>query len=76
MRTKIFQNGNSQAIRIPAQIAYESNDIELDIVRDGDKLIIQPAPRSPADILRRMKPLADFMAKGRGQQGQNEREPL
>ena len=31
--TKAFKNGNSQAVRIPADIAYERMDIELEIER-------------------------------------------
>jgi antitoxin VapB len=76
MHTKVFKNGNSQAIRIPAEIAYESTDIELDIVRIGNKLIIQPVTQSPGDTLRQMKPLPDFMSGGRGDQEQKERESL
>ena len=76
MQTKVFKNGNSQAVRIPAEIAYESTDIELDIVRVGNKIIIQPVSQSLGDILRQMKPLPNFMSEGRGDQEQKERESL
>ncbi|NMM26056.1 MAG: AbrB/MazE/SpoVT family DNA-binding domain-containing protein [Glaciimonas sp.] len=76
MQTKAFKNGNSQAVRIPAEIAYESTDIELDIVRIGNKIIIQPVAQSLGDILRQMKPLPNFMSEGRGDQEQKERESL
>lgn len=76
MHTKAFKNGNSQAVRIPAEIAYESTDIELDIVRVGNKIIIQPVTQSLGDILRQMKPLPNFMSEGRGDQEQKERESL
>ena len=33
--TKIFKNGNSQAVRIPAELAYNAWDIELTIEREG-----------------------------------------
>ena len=33
--TKLFKNGNSQAVRIPAELAYGSWDIDLDIERRG-----------------------------------------
>lgn len=39
--TRIFKNGNSQAVRIPADLAYERTDIELfarfspDFLADG-----------------------------------------
>lgn len=40
--TKAFRNNNKQAITIPAEIAYEQADIELDIQRVGDELRIRP----------------------------------
>ena len=33
--TKLFKNGNSQAVRIPADLAYSRWDIELVIERQG-----------------------------------------
>ncbi len=40
--TKIFRNGNSQAVRIPAELAYERSDLEVEIERVGDELHIRP----------------------------------
>ena len=34
--TRIFKNGNSQAIRIPAELAYGSSDLDFVIEREGD----------------------------------------
>lgn len=36
--TKAFRNGNSQAIGIPSELAYERTDIELEIERIGEEL--------------------------------------
>lgn len=36
--TKLFKNGNSQAVRIPAELAYSKWDIDLVIERQGDEL--------------------------------------
>jgi antitoxin VapB len=41
--TKLFKNGNSQAVRIPADLAYSRWNIELVIERQGDELRIRPA---------------------------------
>ena len=76
MHTKAFKNGNSQAVRIPAEIAFESTDIELDIERIGNKIIIQPVVKSPGDILRQMKAVPSFMSEGRADHEQKKREPL
>jgi antitoxin VapB len=43
--TRLFRNGNSQAVRIPAELAYERSDLELEIERCGDELRIRPAGR-------------------------------
>ncbi len=76
-KTRVFKNGNSQAIRIPADLAYESTDIEMEIERLGDELRIRPARRSLAGILERFARFSpDFMAEGRGEQGQSERDAL
>ena len=76
MQTKAFKNGNSQAVRIPAEIAYDSTDIELEIVRIGDRIIIEPVAQSPGELIRKMKALPEFMAEGRGSDEQEERSPL
>ena len=47
--TRAFKNGNSQAVRIPSDLAFERTDIELEIERVGDELRIRPArPCVPA----------------------------
>lgn len=42
-RTRAFRSGNSQAIRIPADIAYADVSADLEISRHGDVLVIRPA---------------------------------
>ena len=49
-RTKLFKNGNSQAVRIPAELAYSSWDMDLVIERHGDELRIRPAQRRMGGI--------------------------
>ena len=43
--TRLFRNGHSQAVRIPADLAYERVDLELEIERLGGELRIRPAAR-------------------------------
>ena len=43
--TRLFRNGNSQAVRIPKALAFDSVDIEVVIERRGDELIVRPAKR-------------------------------
>jgi antitoxin VapB len=56
-RTRIFKSGNSQAVRIPAELAYADPGIDLEITRSGDVITIFPARDSLKDVvaaLRRM----------------------
>ncbi len=75
--TKLFKNGNSQAVRIPAELAYTSWDIELVIEREGDELRIRPARRRMGDVLGKLEKFSpDFMAEGRGVNREGKREAL
>ena len=75
--TRLFRNGHSQAVRIPAELAYSRNDLELEIERVGDELRIRPTARPILGALAALDSFSpDFMAMGRGEQEQNEREAL
>jgi antitoxin VapB len=75
--TKLFRNSNSQAVCIPAELAYSSWDIELVIERHGDELRIHPARRRMGDVLGKLARFSpDFMSEGRGLNTEGEREDL
>jgi antitoxin VapB len=75
--TRIFRNGNSQAVRIPAELAYDRTDIELEVERDGDEIRIRPARRPLTGVLHKFARFShDFMAEGRGEHEQAERDTL
>lgn len=75
--TRVFRNGNSQAVRIPIDIAYERMDMELEIEREGDEIRIRPARRSLAGVLTKFAKFSpDFLAEGRGDQEQAARDAL
>ncbi len=40
--TRVFRSGNSQAVRIPADMAYDNPSQELTITRMGDVITIAP----------------------------------
>jgi len=50
-RTRVFKSGNSQAVRIPAELAYADTDIELEIRRLGEVITIFPVRSSLADAI-------------------------
>lgn len=75
--TKVFKSGNSQAVRIPAELAYERMDIELEIERVGDEIRIRPAPQRLLGVMSKFAQFSkDFLADGREDVDQNERESL
>lgn len=77
--TRLFQNGNSQAVRIPAAFAFPSTDIPMHIERIGMELRIRPVAKK-LDGKKIMEVFAsfpkNFMADGRGDHEQVERESL
>lgn len=75
--TKLFKNGNSQAVRIPADLAYTSWNIDLVIERHGDELRIRPAKRRMGDVLGKLAQFSpDFMSEGRPLNTEGQREAL
>lgn len=40
--TRAFKSGNSQAVRIPAELAYADTSVDLTITRSGDVITIFP----------------------------------
>lgn len=77
MPTRLFKNGNSQAVRIPAELAYERTDLELEIERVGDEIHVRPARKKLEQVLKTFARFsADFSVPERGEQQQKEREPL
>jgi antitoxin VapB len=70
---KIFQNGRSQAIRLPK--AFRLSGTEVKISRDGNRIILEPLEQSWDDWLLAIEQFSDdFMAQGREQPAVQERE--
>ncbi len=77
MRTRVFQSGNSQAVRIPKELQFEQLDAEYEIERQGDRLIISPVGAPLTAVLDLFAAFSDdFMAEGRPEQGTQKREPF
>lgn len=67
---KVFRSGNSQAVRLPKEFRLDVEEVE--IVREGDALILRPRAGSGQDwaSLRAALDLGfsdDFLADGRKQ---------
>ncbi len=55
--TRVFKSGNSQAVRIPAELAYDNTDMELTITRHGDVITIYPARASAEEMIAALRAL-------------------
>ena len=71
--TRLFKNGNSQAVRIPKALAFTSVDVEVEIQRRGDELIVRPTRCKLSGVgaaLRRLGPyFRDFQREQPQQEG-------
>lgn len=61
---KIFQNGRSQAVRIPKEFAFEGVR-ELWVRRDGNRLILEPVRKSWLSFNEDSEPVGDDFMKER-----------
>jgi antitoxin VapB len=55
-RSRTFRIGNSEAIRLPRDVAF-GKDVELVIVRSGDVMTIYPAAMSMPAMIERLRAL-------------------
>lgn len=53
--TRAFKSGNSQAVRIPAEMAFEDMSKDLTITRNGDVVTIYPKRASMAETVAKLR---------------------
>ena len=64
MRTKVFQSGNSQAVRIPKSFRFDVDEVE--IFRRGDEVVLHPKPKYLREAFYLLTSMPeDFMQVGR-----------
>ena len=54
--SRIFRSGNSEAVRLPKEVAY-GEDIDVTVVRAGDGITIYPTRPSVAEMIARLREL-------------------
>ncbi|WP_445369015.1 antitoxin [Methylomonas sp. BW4-1] len=70
---RIFQSGNSQAVRLPKEFRFNADRVE--IFRRGDKIVLRETPTNATAIFDALSTLPeDFMAEGREDSPPQERE--
>lgn len=67
IKTRIFQSGNSLAVRIPKELGFAQIAQEVEIERVGDSLIVRPVQSESLGELAQVFAMftADFMEGGR-----------
>jgi antitoxin VapB len=56
---KVFQSGNSQAVRLPKEFRFRSKEVE--ITRRGDEVVLREKPKNLGYIVDLLKQLPDEM---------------
>lgn len=70
---RVFQSGNSQAVRLPKE--FRLNVDQVEIFRRGDEIVLRETPTNAAAIFDALTGLPpDFMADGREDTPAQERE--
>lgn len=50
-RAKLFQNGGSQAVRLPKECRFPEEQMEVLVRREGTRVILEPLDEWPADFV-------------------------
>jgi antitoxin VapB len=58
-RSTVFKTNRTQAVRIPKDLAFPDDVKEVEITRDGEKLIVVPTQGGWAEYFRTRIPLSD-----------------
>ncbi|MGC9387343.1 MAG: antitoxin [Hydrogenovibrio sp.] len=73
MEARIFQSGNSQAVRIPKEFRFDVTEVE--IFKRGDEIVLKPKPKNLGAAFKLLGEMPDdFMADGREDTLPQERE--
>lgn len=75
MTAKVFQNGRSQAVRLPRECRFDSEEVAVNKI--GDIVILMPKENKRGGFLNGLEFFSDdFMEDGRSVQPVQEREKL
>ncbi|MEQ1784885.1 MAG: type II toxin-antitoxin system VapB family antitoxin [Hyphomonadaceae bacterium] len=76
MLTELFRSGDSQAVRIPKELAFPADWNEVVVERQGDALVLRPVRRRMlTDVAQKFSAFpAGFMSEGREAEAEIERK--
>lgn len=50
-RAKLFQNGSSQAVRLPKECRFPEEQTEVLVRKEGKRVILEPVDEWPSDFV-------------------------
>ena len=75
MTAKIFENGGSQAVRLPKEYRFDSNEVSVNKI--GNIVLLSPKSDKWESVLQALDMFSeDYMADGRADLRPQEREEL
>ncbi len=73
LHARVFQSGNSQAVRLPKEFRLDVDQVE--IFRRGDEIVLRPIAENAAAVFDALADLpAEFLSDGRLDTPPQERE--
>lgn len=75
MTAKLFENGRSQAVRLPKECQFNGDEVAVNKI--GDIVILMPKDNKWSGFLKSLSIFSeDFMTDGRGENSLQERDAL
>lgn len=74
MKSTVFKNNRTQAIRIPKALAFPDDVKEVEIVREGDSLFIRPLGRNWDEYFAKGRQTTPDFMSSRDQPAQQDRK--
>ena len=75
MRAKLFENGRSQAVRLPKEYRFEGTEVRINKI--GDIIILVPIKSKWDSFMKAVDMFSDdFLEEGRAEQTKDIREEL
>ena len=75
MTAKLFENGRSQAVRLPKEYRFQGDEVQVNKI--GDVVLLMPKGDKWSGFLSALNLFSDdFMEEGRGETAGQEREEL
>ena len=74
-KAKVFKSGNSQAVRLPKDFRFDTDEVE--IFRRDDEVVLRKPHHDLTDLVEILSDLSDdFLEEGRKQPGVQKRKSL